>query len=76
MTEEYTYDAGGGRVTRTHDGVTTRYFGGYEEDSDGTKRWLYAFGGGVIAQREKRMGQPGNGTVVYISGDHLAVSAW
>ena len=69
--ETYTYDAGDSRVTRTHDGITTRYFGSYEEDSDGTKRWLYSFGGSVVAQREKKMGQSGDGTVVYLHGDHL-----
>ena len=53
-TESYAYDADGERVTRAVSGGTTTYFVGggmWEEDSTGTTRSLYQFGGAVIAQR-------------------------
>lgn len=68
-TESYTYDAGGKRLTRTVNGVTTSYFGLYEKDSTGTERWFYSLGGQVVAQRE-RTGAGGD-TRVWLGGDHL-----
>ena len=55
MTETYTYDADGERVTRTRNGTTTVYLAGlYEEDlPSGTVRLHYGFNGQVIAQRTK-----------------------
>lgn len=52
ITEEYAYDAGGARVSRTLNGVTTVYFGLYERDSTGSERWYYGIGG-TVAQRER-----------------------
>jgi RHS repeat-associated protein len=53
VTEQYVYDADGERAKRTSGGVTTYYAGGlYEEDSNGTVRYLYTLNGQVVAQRE------------------------
>lgn len=72
-TETYTYDASGSRVSRTHDGMTTLYFGSYEVDRQGTtttltSRYFYAFGGQGVAQCEVTGGA---NTLVYLHGDHL-----
>ncbi len=64
--ETYTYDAMGERLSRTRSGVTTVYLGLWEEETSGTKRAQYKFGGQVIAQRDVNAG-----TVTYIHGDHL-----
>jgi RHS repeat-associated protein len=73
--EGYTYDAGGGRSTRSRNlgqpgGFTTAYVGGrYEEDTpSGDKRVLYSFAGRVVAQRTIVGSTP---TVVYLHGDML-----
>ena len=56
-TEAYSYDADGERVARTSwvgSTTTTTYSVGggmWEEDSNGTIRELYSFGGSVVAQR-------------------------
>jgi hypothetical protein len=53
VTEQYSYDADGERVKRTSGGVTTFYVGGvYEEDSNGTVRYLDTLTGQVVAERE------------------------
>lgn len=73
ITEEYAYSAGGTRVARTHEGVTTRYFGLWEVDVQPNTatvvatRAYYRFGG-IVAQRERR---GGGDTAVYLHGDHL-----
>jgi RHS repeat-associated protein len=75
--EGYTYDANGGRATRSRNlgqtgGFTTAYVGGlYEEDiPSGDKRVLYVFAGRVICQRSIPSGG-GNGTVAYLHGEML-----
>jgi RHS repeat-associated protein len=70
LTESYTYDADGARASRVSSGITTLYFGGIweQEKETGTTRAQYAFGGGVIAQRETK---GGTATVVYLHSDHL-----
>jgi len=69
-TEAYTYDAGGQRVTRTANGITTVYFGGlFEQDVEsGVTRSQYAFAGHTIAQKTVA---GGSATLVYLHGDHL-----
>ncbi|MHB8648155.1 MAG: hypothetical protein ACYDAR_20430, partial [Thermomicrobiales bacterium] len=70
VTETYTYDAAGQRVSRVAQGVTTLFFGGLweRENETGTTRALYLLNGQVIAQRET---VGGAATLVYLHGDHL-----
>ncbi len=71
-TETYTYDAEGARVSRNSLGITTLFFGGlWEVDKEtNTTRAFYALGGSTVAQRT-RLGGTGDGTLVYLHGDHL-----
>lgn len=70
VAESYTYDADGERVSRSRSGTTTFYFSGgmWEEDSAGTIRVNYSFGGKVVATRQRVSGVD---TLTYLHGDHL-----
>jgi YD repeat-containing protein len=64
VTESYSYDADGERVTRTRSGTTTRYLEGLWEVSGSTTQAYYAFTGQTVAVR--------NGSAVTsLHGDHL-----
>ncbi len=69
ITEAYTYDADGNRVTKTANGTTTVYIGGiYEQDvPSGVTRSQYLFNGKVIAQRTNT----GTNPLVYLHGDQM-----
>jgi RHS repeat-associated protein len=68
VTESYTYDADGRRVTKTRNGVTTWYLEGlWEETSDGlSRKAYYALNGAPVAVRELV-----NQQVAYLHSDHL-----
>jgi YD repeat-containing protein len=71
--ESYTYDGDGARASRTVNGITATYLGpllDVDNDSAGTKRWLYMFGGQAIAQRTTTS-NPVSNTLIYLHGDHL-----
>lgn len=69
VTEGYNYDADGEQVSRSRSGTITYYFGGmWEEDSTGTIRAMYSFGGKIVATRQRVSGVD---TVSYLQGDHL-----
>ncbi len=71
VTETYSYDADGERITRTTGGVTTVYLAGlWEETSAGAVKQYYIFNGAVVAVRDSSAG------VSYLHADHLgSVSA-
>src|SRR5262249_46048726 len=65
VTEDYTYDADGERITRTSGGTTTFYLGGlWEETTGGAVKRYYLFDKEVVALRD-------GSTVTYLHGDHL-----
>ena len=67
ITESYSYDADGARITRTvaPSNLTTRYvFGGYEVEGAVT-RIYYSLGGQPIAVRDSGLG------LSYLYGDHI-----
>jgi RHS repeat-associated protein len=69
VTETYTYDGDGARVTRTRSGVTTTYLAGlWEETSNGTIQQYYLLDGVVVAMRTT---DGGSSTLAYGHGDHL-----
>jgi RHS repeat-associated protein len=74
VSESYWYDADGQRVKKVNTaggtGLVSYYIGGmWEEDSNGTTRALYQFGGKAMAQRTTLAG--GSSSVVYLNYDHL-----
>ena len=74
VTESYTYDANGQRVTRTRQGVTTLYFGMHEEEitsGQSTTRTLYSFGGCTIQRTAVTVSGTTTTTLAYLHGDHL-----
>jgi RHS repeat-associated protein len=66
VTESYTYDADGERVTRTRSGVTTLYLEGLWEHDVGTSREqvYHTFNGATVVAREAS-------DVTYLHADHL-----
>jgi YD repeat-containing protein len=67
VTETYTYDADGERVTRTRNGMTTLYLEGLWEQVQGTsiETFSYTFSGQIVAQRTDAV------NVTSLHGDHL-----
>jgi YD repeat-containing protein len=63
VTESYTYDADGERVTRTRSGVTTICLDGLWEVSGSTTQAYYAFNGQTVAVRS-------GSAVTSLHGDH------
>jgi RHS repeat-associated protein len=67
VTETYTYDADGERVTRTRNGVTTLYLEGlWDEDLGASRKAIhFPFNGQIVAQRDQFA------TLHYLHADHL-----
>jgi RHS repeat-associated protein len=65
LSEDYTYDADGERLTRTVNGVTTVELAGlWAEVVGGATKVYYPFHGTIVAMRQ-------GGTVTAVHGDHL-----
>ncbi|HEU5103109.1 MAG TPA: RHS repeat-associated core domain-containing protein, partial [Roseiflexaceae bacterium] len=65
VTENYTYDGDGERISRASGGTTTIYLGGlWEETTAGVITSYYSFNGATIAQRT-------SSGVTFLHGDHL-----
>jgi YD repeat-containing protein len=69
VSESYTYDADGQRVTKVRAGVTTVYLEGglWEETAGGTAKLTYLVGGQAVAVRSTA----GFNLVTYLHTDHL-----